>query len=183
MQRRFAKKTSTADLQCALRCASIGPMADDDEIQSSAPTTAGIAGVSAAGVAAGSEAPERKMLTLPRDLARRVETYKITRKIRSDAEALRQLIEKGLAVSESPSELMMRCSVYYNTVNASYGSIIKDILEGHPLLRELSISDRGLMAELRDEYRIVHSPGIGKWSVVSNGRELTSDSLDEEMPF
>ena len=159
------------------------PMADDDEVQSSVPTTSGIAGGGAAGVSAGSDAPERKMLTLPRDLARRVEVFRAKRKIRSDAEALRHLIERGLATAESPVELMERCVVSYYNSGPSYGSIIRDILEDHPLVKNIRIEPEGLYVNLHDLISIVHRKQQKSWVVEDENNRVARSMNDDEIPF
>lgn len=50
------------------------------------------------------ETTVRKLITLSRDLAKRVEDFRFSQRLKTEAEAFRQLIESGLAAEEKKAK-------------------------------------------------------------------------------
>ncbi len=116
----------------------------------------------------------RKMITLPDDLAERISEYANNRGIKSESEAIRRLIEKGLAAEESLKSTFERCVAAWRD-NKSPAWITANVLETNPRLVSVTLKDGSLFAEILKDAWLRYDKPSDTWSD-SSGRE-------ESLPF
>jgi len=82
------------------------------------------------------------------------------------ADAVRTLLKHGMTITETPAELVARC-IEATQNGMSLGQVFADILEDHPLIENVSITNTKLEATfLRDkDSLLLHSRSTGHWSI------------------
>ncbi|WP_428246043.1 hypothetical protein [Ferrovibrio sp.] len=144
----------------------------------------------------------RKLVTLPADLAERVEDFRITRGISTESDALKVLIEDGLKTKDKPSDLFKRCQTA-TARGQSVGDIINFLTADHPLITSTTIDADYLYIYLGDkeeqQERFLFNKSSKKWvwqeyqygewrnmvPLSSEGAKLRTkrEDLDEDIPF
>lgn len=91
----------------------------------------------------------RKNVSLPRDLAERIERFRTSRGLTAESDALRRLIEIGLGSIDGPEDLADRC--YSATANGNgVGYVVSNILDDHPLVVRVNMDNEFVTAELKN---------------------------------
>lgn len=122
----------------------------------------------------------RKLLTLSHDLVDRIASFQQAKGIRSEAEAVRQLIERGLVSTETAVELYDRVA---KAVEAgwSVSRIVSDVVGEHPLMVGVSITVLDATISLSNgQAIIIDRTGKHKTPVVllgTRGEEMDEDDL------
>lgn len=145
----------------------------------------------------------RKLVTLPPDLAERVESFRATSGATSESDALKMLIEDGLKLRDTPADLIRRCRTATEK-GQSIGDIINLMTSDHPLVQSTTVDGEGLAIYLRlpsneDSQRFFFSRNRRVWSwehQIYNGEwelvewekpkpaaKSASKDLDDEIPF
>lgn len=111
----------------------------------------------------------RKNVSLPRELADRIERFRTSRGLASESDALRRLVEIGLGSIDTPEELAERCE---NATRAGHGFsyIIANILEDHPLVASMNINSDVLIVYLRSEDELRFQKNSRQW--LMNGKPI-----------
>ena len=140
----------------------------------------------------------RKLVTLPADLAERVESFRASRGASSESDALKALIEDGLKMRDKPEDLFQRCET--STLGGqSIGDIINLVTSDHPLVHSTVLDDESLIVYLRHEtdarverFRFSRSRRTwtwewedqnGNWRPVEREQSGKDQNLDDEIPF
>jgi hypothetical protein len=90
----------------------------------------------------------RKLVTLPPDLAERVEKFRAVSGASSESDALKLLIEAGLKLRDRPADLFQRCET--STLSGqSIGEIIGLVTSDHPLVERTVVDTDSLDVYLR----------------------------------
>lgn len=87
----------------------------------------------------------RKLVTMPDVLVSRIQIHQQLKGLNSEAKAIRELLEVGLNVAETPESKMLRCK-YAHDEGRSFGWIVSNILDADPLLIHAHIDEKGLRA-------------------------------------
>jgi hypothetical protein len=112
----------------------------------------------------------RKLITLPPDLAERVEKFRETSGASSESEALKALVEAGLKLRDRPEDLFQRCETS-TSGGQSIGEIINLVTTDHPLVESTVTDKEALTVYLkkpeseapRERFRYSRSQGNWKW--------------------
>jgi hypothetical protein len=109
----------------------------------------------------------RELVTLPPDLAERVEAFRQKTGMANKSESLKMLIEGGLRRYDSREDLLERCRAA-TTKGQSLGDIINFIVADHPLVLSTSVDQHSLTVYLRfaqDEHpeRFRYARAPRKW--------------------
>ena len=110
----------------------------------------------------------RELVTLPPDLAERVEAFREKTGMISKSESLKMLIEGGLRRYDTRDDLFERCEAATQK-GTSIGDIITDITADHPLVQATSLDSDSLIVFLQakeDEadQRFRYSRVLKKWT-------------------
>lgn len=82
------------------------------------------------------DATQRRVYVLPTTLVTRIETFQKQRKIASEVEAVRQLLDEALKNRETPSDLAYQ--IYYALIQKSQTiDVLKDLVIGHPVVESI----------------------------------------------
>lgn len=119
----------------------------------------------------------RKNVSLPRDLAERIERFRASRGITAESDALRRLIEIGLGIVDEPEDLFERCKSAAES-GSTLGDIINVILNDHPLVSQTTINNDRVIVYLKNRERIVYIKNEKKWEFLEDG-----DFDDGSLPF
>ena len=90
----------------------------------------------------------RRLVTLPPDLAERVEKFRETSGATSESDALKVLIEDGLKRRDTPEDIFQRCETA-TASGQSIGDIINLVTSDHPLIEQTVLDAEALMIFLR----------------------------------
>lgn len=90
----------------------------------------------------------RELVTLPPDLAERVEAFREKTGMVSKSESLKMLIEGGLRRYDSRDDLFQRCAAATHK-GQSLGDIINTVTADHPLVQSTSLDSDSLLVFLR----------------------------------
>lgn len=145
----------------------------------------------------------RKLVTLPMELAERVESFRKSSGAPSESDALKILIEHGLRAKDTVEDLFARCKAA--TANGqSLGDIINFMTSDHPLVFSTVLDSDYLKVYLKTEpnereerFRYSRSKKEWHWecrdisdyqeddwkSVNPSGPPKRRDDLDDEIPF
>ena len=150
----------------------------------------------------------RKLVTLPPDLAERVEHFRQTSGASSESDALKVLIEDGLKMRDKPEDLFRRCETA-STSGQSIGDIINLLTSDHPLVESTVLDSESLTVYLkamdgpserfrysrsRREWHWERHGDYDNWNAVSRetsqsqhgfggGGFAPGPDLDDEIPF
>lgn len=89
----------------------------------------------------------RKLVTLPPDLAERVEKFRQSIGAVSESDALKALIEDGLKLRDAPADLWQRCLTLTSS-GKSIGDIINLVTSEHPLVESTLIDHDFLVVNI-----------------------------------
>jgi hypothetical protein len=92
----------------------------------------------------------RKLVTLPLDIAERVEQFRAKSSAVSESDALKALIEGGLSRYDKPSDLLLRCQTATER-GQTIGDIINSITADHPLVKSTTLESSTLFIYLKEE--------------------------------
>lgn len=152
-----------------------------------------------------SEKSTRELVTLPSDLAKRVEAFRARVGNMSKSESLKLLIEGGLRRYDTRDDLFERCQEATRR-GQSLGDVIMQILADHPLVERTMLDSASLCAYLtRDnpdeaDFRFRFIRGAhrwvweyedaynnNEWKAVSRGKPSPAPrskaELDDDIPF
>lgn len=145
----------------------------------------------------------RKLVSLPPDLAERVEQFRESSRATSESEALKLLIEAGLKMRDKPEDLFRRCKTATES-GQSIGDIINLMTSDHPLVDSTVLDGEALIVNLktesdtpRERFRYSRSRHTWEWEIMRNqgyeeywepikrGPEKRGAGvdLDDEIPF
>src|SRR5579862_469316 len=147
----------------------------------------------------------RKLVTLPPDLAERVDNYRQKFAPASESDALKSLIEDGLKMRDTPEDLFQRCET-----STSSGQSIKDVIylttSNHPLVDRTIIDQDAVLIMLKtppdarlERFRYARARGTWAWeyrrgeyeddwvakesSTQSAPKKSVAGELDDDIPF
>jgi len=144
----------------------------------------------------------RKLVTLPPDLAERVDKFREAIGASSESDALKMLIEDGLKLKDRAEDLLRRCEVM--TANRQSIGEIVTLTSDHPLVERAMVDNDSLILYLkmtstdRSEYRFRFSRSQRTWHWEINVGEFEPDwrpysseapaapragDLDDDIPF
>jgi hypothetical protein len=90
----------------------------------------------------------RKLVTLPPELAERVEKYRLSSAAASESDALKALIEDGLKLKDSPLDLIKRFESA--TKNGQHiGEIVNGLAIDHPLVQSTYLDSNEALITLK----------------------------------
>lgn len=95
-----------------------------------------------------SKKSSRELVTLPPDLAERVEAFRAKTGMLNKSESLKMLIEGGLRRYDSRQDLFERCGAA-TAKGQSLGDVINFIVADHPLVQSASLDLNSLLVYLR----------------------------------
>lgn len=147
----------------------------------------------------------RKLVTLPPELAERVERFRETSGASSESDALKTLIEDGLKLKDRPEDLLRRCE----SLTAARPNVadVVTLTSDHPLVDRAILDSEELKIHLKKtpdgEFRFRFSRGSRKWTWEVNAGEFDeqwqhykplksaaqqpsgagSGDLDDDIPF
>lgn len=143
----------------------------------------------------------RKLVTLPPDLAERVEKFRESTGAASESEALKGLIEAGLKMRDRSEDLFQRCETA-TASGQSIGDVINLVTSDHPLVERTILDNETLQVYLKSDYnnpteRFVYSRSErawvwqfshdgDRWEYVKRRNSALSgagNDLDDEIPF
>lgn len=137
----------------------------------------------------------RELVTLPPDLAERVEAFRAKTGMMSKSESLKMLIEGGLRRYDSRQDLFDRCKAA-SQKGQSIGDIITFVTADHPLVETTSLDSDSLTVTLRQNdpddaaqrFRFSRAKKKWYWEWYSSRddiwREVTTKAqLDDDIPF
>ncbi len=112
----------------------------------------------------------RKIYVLPRELADRVAAFQKAKKLPSEVEAVRRLLDEALLYRDDHESIITRIRERLKT-DGMVTSVAKDILVGHPLMESLRFpSVDTVQFELKDG---------GEFRVSDDGTAWVLDSVGE----
>lgn len=147
--------------------------------------------------------PIRKLVTLPPDLADRVEKFREYSNASSESDALKTLIEDGLKLRDRPEDLFRRCETS-TAAGQSLGEIINLVTSDHPLVERTVLDNEALIVDLKtpadaasERFRFSRAQKTWFWEVSRGDYDdawtavepLQPDSskrasvLDDDIPF
>ncbi len=91
----------------------------------------------------------RELVTLPPDLAERVEAFRAKTGMMSKSESLKMLIEGGLRRYDTRGDLFARCKAA-SAKGQSLGDIITFVTADHPLVQSTRLDSDSLIVTLRN---------------------------------
>jgi len=145
----------------------------------------------------------RKLVTLPMDLAERVENFRKTSGATSESDALKALIEHGLRAKDTVEDLFQRCTTA-TASGQSLGEMINSLITDHPLVESAQIDSDNLYVNLktssddtskrfrffrtkkewRREYWDSSGYGDDRWTPLEVKKSAARrDDMDDEIPF
>lgn len=107
----------------------------------------------------------RKNVSLPLEVMDRVTAYQADKKLNSESEALRSLIEVGLLATESPENLVERCKRYLAD-GRSISWIFGKIVDENPRVSSASLDAKEMFIMLGTDDFIKYYRDTGVWEVV-----------------
>lgn len=127
---------------------------------------------------------KRRVYDLPTDLVDRITAFQRDKKLPSEVEAVRRLLDEALLHRDSAMSLLNRFSKRLK-VDGMPASVAKDILVGHPLIEEIGFPDlssvtfqmKGFGKFSIDDRGTAHQYEHGAWSKVEYSY------FDDEIPF
>jgi hypothetical protein len=134
----------------------------------------------------------RKLVTLPPDLAERVETFRENIGAASESDALKALIENGLQSYDKPRDLYLRCLTMTSS-GKSIADVINFVTSGHPLIKSTFVDKDDLIVNIKIddqdfEERFRYSKNEKSWlwernnSSNYNGNDWKDISPDKKHP-
>jgi hypothetical protein len=123
----------------------------------------------------------RKLVTLPLELAERVDEFRQRTEASSESDALKALIEDGLKRYDSPKDLYDRCEAT-TAAGKPIGDLITLVTADHPLVESTRLDGQTLVVylarkEATHRARFVFTRASRDWSV-----ELYADGQREWVP-
>jgi len=106
----------------------------------------------------------RKNVALSRELAAQIERFRVSRSLASESDALRRLVEIGLGSIDTSRDLANRCQDATDAGNG-INYVLTNILEDHPLIQRISISQDAVDICMRDDTNLRFSKMDRKWSL------------------
>lgn len=129
----------------------------------------------------------RKLVTLPLDVAVRVDRYRATAGAASESEALKILIEAGLKIYDTQDDLFNRC-VESTTTGQPLGDLITRTVADHPLVVSAVMNQEELTIHLRvptddppEEFVFKRNGKIWEWRV-HDARDYDRWSVHKKWP-
>ena len=92
----------------------------------------------------------RKLVTLPLELAERVEKFRQSSGASSESDALKALVEDGLKLRDTRDDLFERCEAA-SANGQSIGDIINLVTSDHPLVESTTLDGESLLVNLTTE--------------------------------
>lgn len=117
----------------------------------------------------------RKLVTLPPDLAERVERFRETSGATSESDALKMLIEDGLKLHDTAEDLFQRCET--STANRQgLAEIMNLVTADHPLVDRTILDSEALLVILKtgsdepaERFRYSRSRRDWEWQIQHGG--------------
>lgn len=107
----------------------------------------------------------RKIFSMPREMAERVDAFRKSHGAQSEADALRRLIETGLMQYETAEELKERCAKALSS-GKTFGWIMQNILEPHPRVFSVSLDEERLFIVMKDDDFITYYRQKDMWETI-----------------
>jgi hypothetical protein len=135
----------------------------------------------------------RKLVTLPADLADRVEEFRQTIGASSESDALKTLIEDGLKFRDRPADLLKRFETLVQN-NQSIGDIVNLLASEHPLVENTFLDNDSLIVNLKiaadsvdQRFRFSRLDRKWHWEIKTGRYDHDwgprDADLDDEIPF
>lgn len=106
----------------------------------------------------------RRLVTLPLDVAARVDLYQQSQCVRSGSEALRALIDIGLTMTDTPNDLFDRLQAAAQE-GRTLVDVINRLIDGHPLVASTTIDSGSVVIALKiGKPDFVYSRSLREWS-------------------
>lgn len=117
------------------------------------------------GMAVNRKTTVRKIASLPTETAAWIAEFRASQMPEaSESEVLKYLIEVGLETLETPQHLMERCSAA-TEAGTTVGNVYAKILEFHPLIGHVDITEKNLKATLKSGSFIVFDKYGQHWEL------------------
>lgn len=118
------------------------------------------------------EPTSRRVYVFPRSLADRVVAYQKSKGFGSEVEAVRQILDDYLKSQETPDDVMSQVESMLEKVKSSV-VVAKEILIGHPLLKEIKFLDSEMQVMFKD----------GSQYAIRKNNEIFEGSRNGWVPF
>lgn len=102
----------------------------------------------------------RKVYVFPRELADRIAAFQQAKKLPSEVEAVRRLLDEALLHRDTADDLLSRFAERLK-LDAMPASVSRDLLVGHPLIEEIRFPDLNRV--------IFKMKGFGEFSIRADG--------------
>lgn len=128
-------------------------------------------------------ASKRRVYDLPTELVDRITAFQREKKLPSEVEAVRRLLDEALLHRDSAISLLIRFSERLKG-DGMPASVAKDVLVGHPLIEEIGFPDLNSVT--------FQMKGYGKFSIDDKGSAYQYEhgawskvryEYDDEIPF
>lgn len=126
----------------------------------------------------------RKIYVLPRELADRITAFQKEKKLPSEVEAVRRLLDEALLHRDNPYTLLTRFKERLKS-DAMPSSVAKDLLVGHPLITGLgfpSFEEVTFVMKGHGEFSINSEGATFRFVKARNAWE-SYDVFDDDIPF
>ena len=108
----------------------------------------------------------RKIYVLPKELADRISAFQKEKKLPSEVEAVRRLLDEALLHRDTEDSLLLRFSERLKT-DGMPSSVARDLLVGHPLIEEIGFPGPDNVTFLmkgRGRFKINDRKAAWKWN-------------------
>lgn len=130
------------------------------------------------------DAPQRRVYVLPSELVERITAFQNEKRLPSEVEAVRRLLDEALKQRDTGDAIVQRM-VDRVKMTPIPSDAARDILIGHPLLESLAFDGEAVTFKLKNfgEYRVAANGTALKRSSYNDSWLKWPVDIDDEIPF